>query len=450
MPRPATGQVVEKHAERGTVYALRFRAYGQRRYLTLGSDADGWTRSKAEAELTLTLAQVERGKWTPPVAPPVEAPAAEQTFHEFASEWYAQNERGWELHTAKTYRSLLSNHLLPFFSQHTPRQITVAEVDRYREDRLADGARRLLARERVLAYNLDHPKHPKPLTRKLGTTTINKTLVLLGSILAVAEERGLVDRNPLTVNPQRRKAKRERRRPVYLDSAEHIAVLLEAADDLDAAPDALTGGRRAMIATLALAGLRVGEACALDWRDVNLATGWLYVGSKTEAGMRDVKMLPALRDELIAHKTSGRATGPDDAVFVTATGARRRVDNTRQRVMEPVTRRADVLLAQRGGQPLPEGLTAHKLRHTFASILAALNTPMPEVIAQLGHTDPGFTLRVYAHTMRRDGAELDRLRALVEGRDWAPLGTGSAEKALDESESEAIEATKNPPLAGLS
>ena len=258
MPRPATGQVVEKHAERGTVYALRFRAYGQRRYLTLGSDADGWTRSKAEAELTLTLAQVERGKWTPPVAPPVEAPAAEQTFHEFASEWYAQNERGWELHTAKTYRSLLSNHLLPFFSQHTPRQITVAEVDRYREDRLADGARRLLARERVLAYNLDHPKHPKPLTRKLGTTTINKTLVLLGSILAVAEERGLVDRNPLTVNPQRRKAKRERRRPVYLDSAEHIAVLLEAADDLDAAPDALTGGRRAMIATLALAGLQSG------------------------------------------------------------------------------------------------------------------------------------------------------------------------------------------------
>ena len=42
---------------------------------------------------------------------------------------------------------------------------------------------------------------------------------------------------------------------------------------------------------------------------------------------------------------------------------------------------------------------------------------------QLGHTDAGFTLRVYAHAMRRDAGDKERLKALVEGRDWAPLGT---------------------------
>jgi hypothetical protein len=48
-------------------------------------------------------------------------------------------------------------------------------------------------------------------------------------------------------------------------------------------------------------------------------------------------------------------------------------------------------------------------------------------MAQLGHTDPGFTLRVYAHAMRRDEGDKERLKALVEGRDWAPLGTTEAQ-----------------------
>jgi hypothetical protein len=36
-------------------------------------------------------------------------------------------------------------------------------------------------------------------------------------------------------------------------------------------------------------------------------------------------------------------------------------------------------------------------------------------MAQLGHTDPASTLRVYTHIMRRDPDERERLRALVEG-----------------------------------
>jgi len=36
-------------------------------------------------------------------------------------------------------------------------------------------------------------------------------------------------------------------------------------------------------------------------------------------------------------------------------------------------------------------------------------------MAQLGHTDPKLTLRVYTHVMRRDREERARLRRLVEG-----------------------------------
>jgi integrase len=68
-------------------------------------------------------------------------------------------------------------------------------------------------------------------------------------------------------------------------------------------------------------------------------------------------------------------------------------------------------------------VTPHKLRDSFASILVALGRDPAYVMAQLGHTDPGFTLRVYAHAMRFSDDERAHLKALVEGREWAPAGT---------------------------
>ena len=51
------------------------------------------------------------------------------------------------------------------------------------------------------------------------------------------------------------------------------------------------------------------------------------------------------------------------------------------------------------------------------------------VMQQLGHTDPAFTLRVYAHAMRRSEEERARLKALVEGHDWSYVGHKTAETA---------------------
>jgi integrase len=111
-------------------------------------------------------------------------------------------------------------------------------------------------------------------------------------------------------------------------------------------------------------------------------------------------------------------------VFTTAAGTPRDKDNARERVLRPVVRHADELLAADDLEPLPR-ITPHKLRHTFASILFALGWQAPDVMAQLGHTDPAFTLRVYAHVMRRGGDERERLRALVEGANGHPMGTSA-------------------------
>jgi len=44
-------------------------------------------------------------------------------------------------------------------------------------------------------------------------------------------------------------------------------------------------------------------------------------------------------------------------------------------------------------------------------------------MAEMGHTDPGLALRIYAQAMRRDEADQDALRALVEGSQLAVIGS---------------------------
>ena len=66
-------------------------------------------------------------------------------------------------------------------------------------------------------------------------------------------------------------------------------------DEVRALLNAAKGPPRAMLATMILAGLRVGELLALRWRDVDLANGKLRVEeAKTDAGERVVDLSPAL------------------------------------------------------------------------------------------------------------------------------------------------------------
>ena len=147
MARPATGQVVEKVGARGRSFALRFRAYGKREYVTLGKDTDGWTRAQAAQELANVLADVRRGVWRPLPAEVTPDVKPDPTFHEFASEWLAARRGELRPNTLLDYERQLTHHLLPFFAGHRLSQITIAEVDRYRhaQVREADRRRRALA-----------------------------------------------------------------------------------------------------------------------------------------------------------------------------------------------------------------------------------------------------------------------------------------------------------------
>jgi integrase len=381
----ATGQVVVDSRRKSPIYAIRFNANGRRQYVTLGSTRDGWTQAKAQDELERALAAVRLGTWTPPE--PECAPVVEQdpTFHEFSSDWFEASKGEWRDTTRLDYEWQLSHHLLPFFKRHRLSQITIAEVDRYRAAKVKG---------------------------TLSAASINKTITRLGQILEVAVEYGQIERNP--ARGKRRRLKAARPAPVWLDSAEQIEALLNAAGELDRG--AKSNGqlpRRAILATLTLAGLRIGELIELRWRDVNLADGRITVrSSKTDAGVRRIDLLPALRDELATLKAHA-GVGAGERVFPTQACGPMNPSNVRNRILAKAVERANERLEKADATPLPDKLTPHKLRHTFASLLVALGTDPGAVMDQLGHTDPTFTLRVYRHGMRRDDRSKQALAQLV-------------------------------------
>jgi integrase len=114
---------------------------------------------------------------------------------------------------------------------------------------------------------------------------------------------------------------------------------------------------------------------------------------KTEAGTRTVPIVPALRRLLVAWRLRSPHTRPEDPVICTADGGP---------VQERNLRRALDDAKESAGLEGTEGrLSMHSLRHSWASALATGGLAATTLARVTGHSDPGFTYRVYA----RDGRD---------------------------------------------
>jgi integrase len=404
------GSVAGRRAADGmTVYALRFPAFGKRQQVTLGRADEGWTRARAEEELANVLADVRRGIWQPPArAPePAEEPRPVPTLHEFASEWFRRRCVLGDL--AESTRSNLEweighlvRQLADWSRPREPRSLRLDEIDAERvEDTLAALVKGGLSRSSA---------------RKIGK--------LLVTLLEVAVEYGHVSRN-VAAGPVRR-FKAGKPKQTALDSAAGIAALLDAAAERDeeARSRGAAGLAHALVAVLVFAGLRISEALALRWRDVDLAAGVIRVrGTKTAAAAREVDLLPALRDVLAALKAR-RDPSRDDLLFVTSRGTSYDRHNVTRRLFKPAVERANARLAADGLDPLP-AITPHSLRRTYASVLVALGEDVGHVMDSLGHTDAGFTLSVYRKAMKRRDGQREQLQALVNGEPLPALDRAS-------------------------
>ncbi|MFW5415430.1 site-specific integrase [Nocardiopsis sp. CNT-189] len=282
-------------------------------------------------------------------------------LREIAEAWFAA-QRDLERSTKNGYRGHLDLYVLPRWGD-----IAVADIKR---DDVEKWVTRLV-------------EEPGAAGRPLGPSQVRRIHNVLSMVLDSAVASNRIGANVAIGVKLPRLPLSEH---VYLDHAQ-VERLAEAA-----------GEYRAFVLTLAYTGIRYGEAAAIRARAVDVErrrirvaeafgrdAGEVYVTTPKTHERRSVPVPEFLAPELEA-LVQGRA--PGEWVFASPGGGMLRYDNFRRRVFGPAVEKA-------GLSDL--GITAHKLRHTAASLAIASGADVKVVQTMLGHKTATMTLDLYGH-----------------------------------------------------
>jgi integrase len=240
----------------------------------------------------------------------------------------------------------------------------------------------------VNRYLAEHTAELRPKTRR-------NILSLFQKILDDAVEEGY-----LPVNRLRGSKTLQRPRALRPEDAETIEILDPA--EVNQLLDAMPAEPYPFFLTLALTGLRLGEALGLQWGDIERGAGRVHVRRtvyrgqsyvpKTKRSARAVDVGDQLLGVLDGVRLArfGDAPPPPDALmFPSAAGTPMDPDNLRHRVWEPALATAEL-----------RHVRIHSLRHTYASMLIAQGENLKYVSSQLGHSSITITVDRYGHLFR--------------------------------------------------
>ncbi|HEY9157540.1 site-specific integrase [Candidatus Binatus sp.] len=191
--------------------------------------------------------------------------------------------------------------------------------------------------------------------------------------------------------------------PAKVLNADEVALLLS---------HAAAGFDRAFLTTVALTGMRQGEALSLRWSEVDLVGSKIEVGRtatwarvlsakaedgtrekpgpmsaryfppKTRTSKRTIPIPAALVSILRAWKLQCPPSSAD-LVFPAPDGTALHRSRTLKGCLRPTLRRAKL-----------RRVNVHSLRHSFASVLIMAGSPVTEVQHLLGHSSAAITLKV--------------------------------------------------------
>lgn len=182
---------------------------------------------------------------------------------------------------------------------------------------------------------------------------------------------------------------------------------------------------------LAYTGVRIGEALALTWDEVNLAEAklkilrtlynptnaynkYVLLSPKTHMSARilslPLQLVSCLKDYRLTQSSLRFTYGPmwhypagSHGGFVFTATMHPGYPLTQRVVQDHIDR-----IQKAMDPPLPVRVHPHLFRHTHASLLAEAGVSLQEIMARLGHADDDTTKRIYLHItkhMQRNAAE---------------------------------------------
>jgi integrase len=257
------------------------------------------------------------------------------------------------------------------------------------------------------------------LAKTRSPVMVRKVLTSLGSILADAQERGLVAQNVVRgLRLQRRGRSAEQRQKSTLEVGVDIPTPMEIRAIITALDQDTRW--RPLLLTAIFTGLRASELRGLRWSDTDLKRGELRVRQradrysklgppKSKAGLRTVPLPPLLINVLRTWKLAC-PKGDLDLTFPGNRGGVEKLSNIVEGGLIPVGVAAGVVT--KTGKAKYPGL--HALRHFYASwcinrrVDGGLELPLKLVQARLGHASIQMTADRYGHLFPSadDGAEL--------------------------------------------
>jgi integrase len=190
--------------------------------------------------------------------------------------------------------------------------------------------------------------------------------------------------------------------------------------------EALYPAHYPLFLTLARTGMRIGEALALKWGDIDFHGRFIKVARGFSRGQEETpksgksrrvdmsrQLTATLKDLRHQRKVQalkcGWGTVPE-LVFINTEGKAIDLNNWRRRVFYKTLEKAEL-----------RRIRIHDLRHTYASIRIAKNDNIQDVSNQLGHHSTKMTLDVYSHWMPgKKKAEVDALDDLDSMNPSAP------------------------------
>jgi integrase len=242
-----------------------------------------------------------------------------------------------------------------------------------------------------------------------SATMVKYVVRSLGALLADAQERGLIVRNPVRELRGRRRrgkdGKQERR-----NGKLKVGTDIPTPDEIKRILAAAAGKWRPLLLTAIFTGLRASELRGLRWADVDLTKGELHVRQradrfnhigppKTASGERTVPLPPMVANTLREWKLKcPKKDGKLSLVFPNGEGNVEWHTNLVLRGLQPTLVRAGVVDA--AGKAKYTGL--HALRHFFASWCASIGLPMKVVQTRMGHSNIAVTMDTYTHIFPTD------------------------------------------------